>query len=399
MRERVSFWTGVRHPWALVSLVTFFYWFSGMAMRPVIPLQLDRLGASDAQIGLITAAYPLLPLFLAIPGGRLTDRLGARRVLRFSLVGMAATGVGFSLAANPLQILGLQASLGVVELGAWLALQTLITHAPAGGFRTRQLSIFSLGWGLGLATGPLVGTPLFDRAGFEVVATMYTAFALAGIVVQRLVPRSDDGGGTGSVLGAGDAASSVRDIVGRPAVRGVLISSFITLYVVSITATFYPVFLERQGVAVSAIGVLLALIGVVSLAVRAVLPPMQARWGDARILIWGMWLAVASVAITPWLPSFWLLVPAAVALGLGTGVNPPLTVELLARHTEVRERGLVMGVRLTSNRLAQVLQPMVFGGVAAVASLGMAFPVSGVAMGVVIGVTGRERDVIAGGEP
>jgi hypothetical protein len=47
---------------------------------------------------------------------------------------------------------------------------------------------------------------------------------------------------------------------------------------------------------------------------------------------------------------------------------------------------------VSSNRLAQVLQPFVFGALAAVTSMAMAFPASGVLLGTVTFLASRETD-------
>lgn len=60
-----------------------------------------------------------------------------------------------------------------------------------------------------------------------------------------------------------------------------------------------------------------------------------------------------------------LALPLAVLVGLGLGVNPPVTVELMVTHTDVDQPGLAMGMRLTANRVAQIVQPLQFDALAA----------------------------------
>ncbi|MBA3622257.1 MAG: MFS transporter [Euzebyales bacterium] len=163
--------------------------------------------------------------------------------------------------------------------------------------------------------------------------------------------------------------------------KGVLLSTFVALYVNSIKMSFYPLFLERAGVSVPRIGVLLSVIGVASLAVRVLLPAALRRWDPGRVLVWSMWASVVPITLTPWLGAYWALAVAAALIGLGYGVNPPVTVQLMALHTEPAERGLAMGLRVTSNRLAQVAQPLVFGALISTVGMAMAFPASGVLLG------------------
>ena len=120
---------GRRSRWAIASLAVLLYWLAAHSLRPLVTIRLDELGATDAQIALTVAAYSVFSLLLAIPGGRLVDRVGVMRVLVVSLTAMVLVGVGYALATTPEQIIALQAVNGVVELGVWLALQSLATPA------------------------------------------------------------------------------------------------------------------------------------------------------------------------------------------------------------------------------------------------------------------------------
>lgn len=67
----------------------------------------------------------------------------------------------------------------------------------------------------------------------------------------------------------------------------------------------------------------------------------------------------------------------------------------MARHTKPSERGVAMGMRITSNRLAQVTQPLLFGGVASSASVVAAYPTAGVLLAGLTIWTWREADRIS----
>ncbi|MBA3621058.1 MAG: MFS transporter [Euzebyales bacterium] len=371
---------GLRSRWALAAAATLLYWFAAHSLRPLVTLRLDELGASDAKTGLIVAAYSFVSLFVALPAGRVVDRLGVFRVLGAALVGMALIGIGYALATTPDHIFVLQVVNGVVELFVWLALQAMVSHAGSGSFLTRQLSLFSLAWGVGIAVGPILGAAVYARYGFAPLGGLYAGLSLLALV-GLLVPDQGLRQHQAPSAEQRSSAATVRRITARPAVKGVLLSSFVALYVNSIKMSFYPLFLERAGLSVPRIGVLLSVIGVASLAVRVVLPAALRRWDPGSVLVWSMWASVLPIAVTPWLGAYWALAAAAALIGLGYGVNPPVTVQLMALHTEPAERGLAMGLRVTSNRLAQVAQPLVFGALISTVGMAAAFPASGVLLG------------------
>ena len=110
-------------------------------------------------------------------------------------------------------------------------------------------------------------------------------------------------------------------------------------------------------------------------------------------MVIGTVVGVVGISLTPWLLHPVLLVGAAIVTGAGYGSNPPVVMQLLTEHSAAGTRGLVMGLRATAGRLAQVVQPLAFGAVAAVAGTAAAFPVSGAVL--LATVLGSRRDLLA----
>lgn len=352
-------------------------------------MRLDALGASTQEVGLVAASYAFFALVLAIPGGRAIDRLGSTRVLYGSLVAMVGVGGAYAFADTIPQLFVLQMVNGVVELGVWLSVQTLASHAGTGDALAKHLSLFSFAWGLGIAVGPTMGGLVYDRVGFAALAFTYGALAAAMLVAMWFAPTRPAGLRTrGGGLGRDAWHTAVQ-----PAIRSVLLSSFVAMYIISIKNTFYPLLLQDRGIAVPFIGVLLSIMGVASLGVRVSLPVLLRRIGPGAVLMLGTVVGVVGISCTPWLLHPAMLVAAAVITGAGYGSNPPVAMQLLGEHSAESNRGLVMGLRAASSRLAQVLQPVIFGSLATAAGTALAFPISGAALTVMALWT--RRDLLA----
>ena len=54
-----------------------------------------------------------------------------------------------------------------------------------------------------------------------------------------------------------------------------------------------------------------------------------------------------------------------IGLGLGLGIPQPLTMSWVVRITDPAQHGAVLGLRMSSNRLAQITLPVAVGAVAA----------------------------------
>ncbi|RZU31001.1 MFS transporter [Blastococcus saxobsidens] len=378
--SRFPAWHALSSRWAFLSLVTLLYWVTSQGIRPFLPIRLERLGASDFVIGLAVAAYAVVGLLLAIPSGRLLDRLSQRGLLVGAMLGLAVTTAALPLFRSVLLLsLGMIVN-GLFAMWVWLVLQSMISSTGEGRVRRNQMALFSLTWGIGLAAGPSVGAVLYDRLDFTGLCLIMGVVTLVGGLAAAAAPSVRPPGATD-----GDAApedAGIRAALARafenPILVSVLISSFINLFVLSMRISFYPVYLERAGVTITQIGLLLSVIGISSLAVRTILPLVERRFGTLRVLIYSTWLAIIGAASIPLTTNVVVLTAGAALIGVGLGANPPITVSLLAEHSDARDRGLAVGLRMVANRSGQVAQPLVFGGLAAAFGLGLAFPVSGV---------------------
>jgi MFS family permease len=370
----------MRSRWAVISFVTLLYWVASQAVRPFLPIRLEELGASDLMIGTAVAGYAIAGLVLAIPSGRLLDRLPQHTLLLGSMTGFAVSTASLLLTRSVVVLALLMVVNGVCAMWVWLVLQSMITRAGEGEERRRQLALFSLAWGLGLAGGPTVGAVVYDYADFAAlcivlsgVSLLAAAAALAAPAVRPPVVEE----GEQAVAHEPGIGAAVGRSFANPLLVTVLLSSFINVFVLSVRVSFYPVYLERADVALAQIGFLLSLIGFASLAVRAVLPAVMRRFGMLPVLVWSTWAAIVGMASTPVSTQLWVLVLGALLIGVGLGANPPITVNLVAEHSDARDRGLAVGLRMVANRTGQVAQPVLFGGVAAAAGLGVAFPFAG----------------------
>lgn len=376
---------GLRSRWAWVSFGTLIYWMAPQSVRLFYPLRMGDLGASDLVIGVAVAGSAVAGLVLAVPSGYLLDRFDSGRVLIVSMVGLAATIGGFVVTTSVLAMAALMFVQGLFQMWVWLVLQEMITRVGHGRQAERQLSLFSLSWGIGLAAGPAAVAWLYAAVGFQMLNVVCFVLILtaagAGFLVpaslREVEPRPAPNRQTQQRVGM---VTALRGSLSNAVVIGVMASSFVNIFVQSLRTSFYPLYLEGRGVSIALIGVLLSCIGVSSLAVRLVLGPLVRRFGFVRLLIWSTWLAVVGVAVTPVTTGPAFLVAAALMIGVGLGANPPITVQLLAGR-ETTNRGTAVGLRLVANRSAQVVQPLIFGALSVTVGLGVAFPLAGVLLG------------------
>ena len=195
-------------------------------------------------------ATPMGGLRLAVPSGYLLDRFNSQRVLVATTLGIAVTTGSFVWAHSVVTMIVLMFLQGLFQMWVWLILQAMISRAGTGPAAIQQLTLFSLAWGIGLAAGPSVGAWVYDIWGFNTVSASCGLFSLVGTVGALLVPpvlrhaarHADDVEGSEPQKGIRGA---LRRSFGSSVVIGVMVSSFVNLYVQSLRLSFYPLFLQQ----------------------------------------------------------------------------------------------------------------------------------------------------------
>lgn len=339
--------------------------------RPLISYRTIAVGGDAVEVGLITAAYALLPLVIAVPLGRSTDRSAriAWIVGLGSLI-LAAGGLLLSLVDGLAGLALASTVVGVGHLLCMVAGQGIIARYSRPGNLDRDFGWFTAAASLGQLAGPLIsGAILADASGDALLSATSTALVIAGGVAAlgvlpvlpllRLAPIRR----TAEQRSAPPVPT--KDLLRRPRMPSALLSSLALLSAVDILTAYLPLIAESRGIPPVLVGVLLSLRAGSSLLSRLALPWMLRRWSRKTLIIASTAVAGLSLALVA-LP-FADFVVLAVVLGLGgflLGLGQPLTMAEVTTLAPEGARGSALALRIWGNRLGQVAIPAAASAVA-----------------------------------
>src|SRR5256714_12064852 len=129
----------------------------------LIPLYALSLGMSAGEVGLLTGARHLLPVFLSIHVGVLMDRFGTRRVSLFFVWAAIALAPVFPLVPWFWALLLLQLVNGGALSFAWSGSQTLIAQLTEG--EAEYIGRFSFFARIGTTATPMLAGIAWDCGG------------------------------------------------------------------------------------------------------------------------------------------------------------------------------------------------------------------------------------------
>ncbi len=370
----------------VVSTVGFSYFMASSAVKVLVPLYCSSLGMPVQTIGIVVGAQTFMPLFLAVLAGGLADRVGFRAVTLVGSFCMCAAMVVFYMAGSIYPLIAGQVLCGLGELSVWLCAQAAITSIGDAASKGRYLGYFGFAIALGQAISPGISGLAADLTGYRNAFLLPLGFsALTAMVASRMpntgsgvrVPHEPSTNEAGGREAPSTQFAQAGDLLRKPKTRAALLCTFVMIFTKTVRQSFFPVFLRGYGISASTIGMLASLMEGSSTVVRLFLGSLLKVLREDTLLLGGMILGIAATAVVPLIVNLPLLAVASVIAGIGLGLNLPLTMSLIASDAPDQLRGLAMGIRLTGNRAAQFVSPLIFGVMGRWLSLGTSFYVVG----------------------
>lgn len=369
---------------------------SWVGVRLMVGYRALELGGDPLLLAALAASFAVPTIVAALPAGRICDRVGGSTVAFAGLlIASAGAIVVLTLPSTVLLLFAATLTIGLGHLCVMIGQQTFVAHASRGGSMDSGFGTLSAAASIGQLIGPpavtiaatlAAGAEPDTTAGFA-VCLAFTVLALPLILFLR---RGDTHRRTTAAEAPRTPLSAVMK---APELWRALAVSGAVLVTVDLLYTFVPLWAVEKGIAPVTVGLLLALRAVVSVVSRLGLARIVARFGRRTLLVVAMLMGVASLVALPF-ANQWGAIPVMIALGIALGLPQPLTMAWTTAITPPAVHGAALGLRLTANRVLQVLIPVSVGLVAGPFGLVAIFwsNAAVLAVGVAIVATSRTSD-------
>jgi DHA1 family tetracycline resistance protein-like MFS transporter len=333
---------------------------------PVLPKLVESFVDNDTAaaarwFGLFGTAWALMQFFFSPLLGALSDRFGRRPVVLMSNFGLAFDYVLMALAP----------SLGWLFLGRVISGITAASVATAFAYiadvtaaerRAAAFGLIGAAFGAGFILGPAVGgllggfdprLPFWLAAGFSFANALYGLFILPeSLPRERRSPfRWKNANPVGSL-------KLLRAHRGLTGLAGINFISQLAHVVLPSAFVLYAGY--RYHWDATMVGITLAIVGVCSMVVQAMLiGPFVKRFGERRSALLGFAFGAAGFAVYALAPVgylSWLGIPLQAMWGLS---NPSIQA-LMSRLVNPSEQGQLQGANTSVSSIAQLVGPGIF---------------------------------------
>jgi len=161
---------------------------------PLLPLIRDEFNLSNTQAGLVVSAFTLSMGLAQLPAGILTDRIGPRRIIGFSILGIGISGLLVGLTHSYLLMLIFLILMGVFGGGYHPAAPPLLAATVPPNNIGKAFGFHLVGGNAAFFLAPLIGAWIATvwgwRAGFVGLAVPTIIFGIAFFfIISRIIMR------------------------------------------------------------------------------------------------------------------------------------------------------------------------------------------------------------------
>ncbi len=343
-----------------LSLHTVFVYLVVVIARVTASYAMLDLGLSFVWVGVISSAFSLIPIFIAVPLGRLNDRGYDSLSCRVGSACLVLAALVFWLATpSAISLFLATAMLGVGQITCMGGHQMICIRA---GKTTRgrdavfgyQMVAIATGQGFGpLLIGWIAGDarlpPLNLLFGLTVLLSL---LALASSLLLK------PGAARADKTAAAAAPVGLIELLKMRGLLAYVVASIMTITALDLIVIYLPLLGAERHMDVATVGLIMAVRAASSMTARLVYVPLVDLMGRGPLTYLAMLSPAAAFLVVASPAPLWALYPAMVVAGMGLGVSATLTLSGVVDLAPPTARATAMSLRLTGNRIGLIIIPM-----------------------------------------
>ena len=338
---------------------------------PILGRYAERFGASGLQVGLMFASFSVAQMVFAPILGRISDKVGRKPVIVFSLIG-TAVGSFVTGAAGALWVLFLGRILDGASGASVAVAQGAVADIAPPEQRARLMGMLGAAFGVGFVVGPALG-------GLAALGGPHVPFYLAGSIaavnaVAAMIRLPETKPDTSHITEKSQRGSALS-----PALKRFALVGFLSMLGFAGFEATFSIWGEKQfGFTEGSASLVFVFVGVTLVAVQGgLIGPLTQRLGSRKLLRIGLSLVAVGLLLLGVTTTWPMLFVALFLLSLGQGISGPSGSALVAELAPVERRGEAIGYQQSTAAFGRVAGPVMAGALFDHIGISAPFLVSG----------------------
>ena len=333
---------------------------------PLNPFLARSFGASAAMVGWLMSIYSLMQFVFSPVWGQLSDRIGRRPVILWSLLGAGLAHLGFAFASSLTGLMLARALAGVFG-GNISTAMAYIADITDEKDRSKGMGLIGAAFGLGFILGPMLGGLAGEYGrqlgsqpplGESFPALIAGSICLLNFVMAlRVLPESRKAGAIGPERGL--RLKRIGRALNTPVLGALMGLVFVNTFAMAhIEASLFLFVQEHLGWSMSKASYGFGYIGVIMVFTQGYLiRKWMPRLGERKVLMIGLLLSAVGFTLISVGGGLLPLFLAVTAIGLGNGLSNPSLSGSVSLVSGAEEQGKNLGVSQSLSSLARILGP------------------------------------------
>jgi len=341
----------------LFLICALLYWFTLYTYIPTMTPYLSNLGFSSTMIGLIGGSYGFSQMFLRIPLGVASDRIGKRKLfIVFGLAVGAISSLGMFFTENAFLILFLRLSSGV-SASAWVSFTVIYSGYFSKDKMASSISYLFVINAISLVLAKLAGGLVADHFGHEYTFLLGGIVGLVAVILSLFTTESAP---------TAEQLPTIKNLLGVVKNRNLLAMSILSIFahmvLFATVNTFTPEAADRVGATSMQLGILSTIASVPMIFASLICARIFSKSANARLIVaTGFAITTIGVLIIPLIGGMNAIYLSAVAVGLGCGLCMSALLSCCTATVDDSRRSAAMGFYQSFYALGMFLGPIVIG--------------------------------------
>jgi len=350
----------------IVLFLTIFIDLLGFGLViPILPNYIKDLAGNEIWVGVGIALFSAMQFVASPLLGSISDRIGRRPVLLFTLF---ANALGYLLLGlsygHGLAILFVARAINGFASGNISVAQAYIIDITPPEKRSGAMGLIGAAFGMGFIFGPTLGGIIVGQLGFPWLGWIAAGFCFINLglafvmLKESLVQKNPDT--PIRLIPIQDYVNAMQ----HTTIRRIFLINFLyttAFFLFQVCTTLF--WEDHFGLDADQRGYAFAFLGVCTTLVQALLiKPLSAHFGDRWLLVAGnigMAAVLVGLGLVPKGLFLALELPLIAFMALANGPVGPSSISILSTQTDPREQGKVVGLYQSFGSLARVVGPLI----------------------------------------
>lgn len=353
----------------LIALIALINSISFTIIIPLIYPYAKQFGLSDFQASLLTTAFALSQ-FVGTPIlGKLSDRLGRKYILVFSLVGTVIANLLASIAGVAWLLYAARMLDGLTGGNTSVA-SAVISDITTPQQRPKAFGIFGATFRLGFVIGPVLSYLAQQLPTFPGISSLGMSFlvsaaiaAFASLLTIFFLPETTSGQQDFKLSWDDFAFGKIAKSAARPRLGNLFILTFLSGSTFTIFAfAFQPFFLKVLNQDTKNLAIMFALVGILGFISQVfTLDTLSKKFNLIDIIAVSLALRGVTFLLMPAFPTYGAFVIILIIFGLVNSFPMPLIDTVLSLNSTAKEQGEILGINSSYLSMSNAIGPVISG--------------------------------------